>query len=176
MWRSKLGDGKRREGSGCGAPCSRARICTPPCTVGTPGPRGLRLTDSATRTPRHGGGRTIHDNRGICAHAGICTDRLTSVFRYRQEPWIVPDGVSVEEIVEIVRGCPSGALSYSIEGVEQCVPLVKAARSSMRRSSSKRKSSVPRLSGSMNSKGDSARPYRDPHAVAIRPRPWRDPR
>ena len=64
---------------------------------------------------------TIHDNRGICAHAGICTDRLASVFRYEQEPWIVPDGASVEQIAETVRACPSGALSYSIDGVEQLV-------------------------------------------------------
>jgi CDGSH-type Zn-finger protein len=64
---------------------------------------------------------TIHDNRGICAHAAICTDRLASVFRYGQEPWIDPDGASVDEIAEIVRACPSGALGYSIDGVEQRV-------------------------------------------------------
>jgi CDGSH-type Zn-finger protein len=61
---------------------------------------------------------TIHDNRGICAHAGFCTDRLKTVFRMNQEPWIDPDGASAEEIVETIRKCPSGALSYSIENVE----------------------------------------------------------
>src|SRR6266436_5211247 len=39
----------------------------------------------------------IHDNRGICSHAGFCTDRLKSVFRMRAEPWIVADGASAEE-------------------------------------------------------------------------------
>jgi len=61
---------------------------------------------------------TIHDNRGICAHAGICTDRLKSVFRMRQEPWIDPNGASTEEIIATIKECPSGALSYSIEAVE----------------------------------------------------------
>jgi CDGSH-type Zn-finger protein len=61
---------------------------------------------------------TIHDNRGICAHAGYCTDTLASVFRMKQEPWIDPDTASVEEIVATIQKCPSGALSYSIDDVE----------------------------------------------------------
>jgi CDGSH-type Zn-finger protein len=58
---------------------------------------------------------TIHDNRGVCAHAGICTDKLASVFRMKQEPWIDPDAASVDEIIAVIQDCPSGALSYSIE-------------------------------------------------------------
>ena len=61
---------------------------------------------------------TIHDNRGICAHAGRCTDGLPSVFRLKQEPWIDPRGASGEEIIETIRKCPSGALSYTADGVE----------------------------------------------------------
>jgi CDGSH-type Zn-finger protein len=61
---------------------------------------------------------TIHDNRGICSHAGFCTEGLPSVFRLGEEPWIDPDGASGEEIIETVGKCPSGALSYSVEGVE----------------------------------------------------------
>ena len=34
---------------------------------------------------------TIHDNRGICAHQGLCTDGLPAVFRMKTEPWIDPD-------------------------------------------------------------------------------------
>jgi CDGSH-type Zn-finger protein len=62
---------------------------------------------------------TIHDNRGICAHAGRCTDGLPAVFLYGKEPWIDPNGTGPEEIVATVKQCPSGALSYSIGGVEQ---------------------------------------------------------
>jgi CDGSH-type Zn-finger protein len=56
---------------------------------------------------------TIHDNRGICAHAGHCTDSLPAVFRMHEEPWIDADGAPAEEVERVVRGCPSGALSFS---------------------------------------------------------------
>jgi len=61
---------------------------------------------------------TIHDNRGICAHAGRCTDGLASVFHLREEPWIYPDSATAEEIIATIKTCPSGALSYSVEDVE----------------------------------------------------------
>ncbi len=61
---------------------------------------------------------TIHDNRAICAHAGFCTEGLPAVFRMKSEPWIDPDGATASEIIETVRKCPSGALSYSIDGDE----------------------------------------------------------
>lgn len=61
---------------------------------------------------------TIHDNRGICAHAGHCTDGLSSTFRMKEEPWIHPDAASVDKIIATIRTCPSGALSYSVDDVE----------------------------------------------------------
>ncbi|KAA3610034.1 MAG: hypothetical protein D8M58_07655 [Calditrichaeota bacterium] len=61
---------------------------------------------------------TIHDNRGICAHAGRCTDGLAAVFHLNEEPWIHPDSASVNEIIETIQKCPSGALSYSIDEKE----------------------------------------------------------
>jgi CDGSH-type Zn-finger protein len=65
---------------------------------------------------------TILDNRAICAHAGHCTDGLKEVFRMREEPWIAPDAAPVEKIIETIRKCPSGALSYAIDGVEAAAP------------------------------------------------------
>ena len=61
---------------------------------------------------------TIHDNRGICAHAGRCTDGLAAVFRLNQEPWIDPDGALRDKIIETIKRCPSGALSFSVDGQE----------------------------------------------------------
>lgn len=58
---------------------------------------------------------TIYDNRSLCAHAGVCTDNLSAVFRMKQEPWIDPDAASVEDIVNTIQNCPSGALSYSVD-------------------------------------------------------------
>jgi hypothetical protein len=45
-------------------------------------------------------------------------NNLPSVFRLNARPWIDPDSVGVEEIINTVRKCPSGALSYSLDDVE----------------------------------------------------------
>jgi CDGSH-type Zn-finger protein len=62
---------------------------------------------------------TIFDNRGICQHSGLCTDRLATVFRTSAEPFVAPSGGRMDEIIRAVRDCPSGALSYAIGGSEQ---------------------------------------------------------
>jgi CDGSH-type Zn-finger protein/truncated hemoglobin YjbI len=61
---------------------------------------------------------TIYDNRGICQHSGFCTDRLATVFRTGAEPFVAPSGGRMDEIIRAVRDCPSGALSYAIDGIE----------------------------------------------------------
>ena len=58
---------------------------------------------------------TILDNRGICQHSGLCTDRLATVFHSREEPFVTPSGGRMDEIIRAVRDCPSGALSYAID-------------------------------------------------------------
>ena len=60
----------------------------------------------------------ILDNRGICQHSGYCTDRLATVFHAREEPFVTPSGGRMDEIIRAVRDCPSGALSYAIDGRE----------------------------------------------------------
>jgi CDGSH-type Zn-finger protein/truncated hemoglobin YjbI len=61
---------------------------------------------------------TILDNRGTCQHSGYCSDRLATVFRVGEEPFVAPSGGRMDEIIRAVRDCPSGALSYAIDGVE----------------------------------------------------------
>jgi len=61
---------------------------------------------------------TVFDNRGICQHAGLCTDRLSSVFHTGTEPFVTPSGGRMDEIVRAVRDCPSGALSFAIDSTE----------------------------------------------------------
>ncbi len=61
---------------------------------------------------------TVLDNRGICAHSGFCTDRLASVFHVGDETFATPNGARMDEIIRAVRACPSGALSYALNGVE----------------------------------------------------------
>jgi CDGSH-type Zn-finger protein len=89
-------------------------------THGAVGFKGANTADPAKdRRQAYKGKRiAILDNRSICSHAGFCTDELKSVFRMHDEPWIDADGAKVEEIVATIRKCPSGALSYAIDGVE----------------------------------------------------------
>ena len=61
---------------------------------------------------------TIHDNRRVCSHSAEGIRNLESVFNVRARPWINPDGADVDEIARVVKKCPSGALSYSIDGIE----------------------------------------------------------
>jgi CDGSH-type Zn-finger protein/truncated hemoglobin YjbI len=61
---------------------------------------------------------TIFDNRGICQHSGLCTDRLATVFRTSAEPFVAPSGGRLDEIIRAVRDCPSGALSYALDDTE----------------------------------------------------------
>jgi CDGSH-type Zn-finger protein/truncated hemoglobin YjbI len=61
---------------------------------------------------------TIFDNRGICQHSGYCTDRLAAVFRAGTEPFVAASGGRADDIIRAVRDCPSGALSFAIDGTE----------------------------------------------------------
>jgi CDGSH-type Zn-finger protein/ferredoxin len=58
---------------------------------------------------------TIVYDRYLCMGAGYCGE-LESVFGTHKEPKYDPEGAPVEEIIETIRKCPSGALSYIIDG------------------------------------------------------------
>lgn len=60
---------------------------------------------------------TIHDNRGVCSHAEHCVRDLPSVFDRETRPWIHPDGAPADDIARTIERCPSGALSYTRDGV-----------------------------------------------------------
>jgi uncharacterized Fe-S cluster protein YjdI len=47
-----------------------------------------------------------------CIHSSLCWKGLIEVFNPKEKPWIKMDGASTEKIIEQVRKCPSGALSY----------------------------------------------------------------
>lgn len=52
----------------------------------------------------------------LCIHSGICLRGLPRVFNLRKRPWVNMDGADSKAIVELVRDCPSKALS--IKGVK----------------------------------------------------------
>jgi CDGSH-type Zn-finger protein/truncated hemoglobin YjbI len=61
---------------------------------------------------------TVYDDRTVCCHYGQCTRRLPAVFRADAGPFVDPGQARADEIVEVVRGCPSGALAYAHNGGE----------------------------------------------------------
>lgn len=116
-------DGKEYPTKGTVALCRCGGSGNKPFCDGTHAKNGFTSAKAEDRVPDkrdayEGREVTIHDNRGICAHSARCTDTLKTVFRLGQEPWIDPNGDTVEKIASTVAQCPSGALSYSIDGVE----------------------------------------------------------
>jgi uncharacterized Fe-S cluster protein YjdI len=47
-----------------------------------------------------------------CIHSAICFRGLPHVFDPRKRPWVTLEGGQTREIIEQVKACPSGALSY----------------------------------------------------------------
>jgi len=59
---------------------------------------------------------TIVWQNALCIHSGNCVRGLHSVFRWDVTPWINPQGATTGEIIKQVKKCPSGALSYYLNG------------------------------------------------------------
>jgi len=123
---TRMSDGKSYPISGSVALCRCGGSKNKPFCDGTHQKVGFRGDKEPDRTPDKreqyaAAGITIHDNRGLCAHAGRCTDGLPAVFQLRHEPWIDPNAASPQEIAETIEQCPSGALSYSIASTEHLV-------------------------------------------------------
>ena len=47
-----------------------------------------------------------------CIHSAICAKGLPQVFQPRDKPWVKIDAAETETIVNQVKRCPSGALSF----------------------------------------------------------------
>ncbi len=48
----------------------------------------------------------------ICVHIAECLRGQRQVFQLKRRPWILPDLAGADEVAEVVRLCPSGALQY----------------------------------------------------------------
>jgi uncharacterized Fe-S cluster protein YjdI len=48
----------------------------------------------------------------LCIHSAICAKGLPGVFNPSRKPWVDIAQAETQQIVEQVRKCPSGALSY----------------------------------------------------------------
>jgi uncharacterized Fe-S cluster protein YjdI len=56
-----------------------------------------------------------------CIHSEKCWRNLGEVFRYKQKPWVDPNGASADAVRTQIEQCPSGALTYA--GQEGAAPL-----------------------------------------------------
>jgi len=54
---------------------------------------------------------TIVDNTDVCSRDGACVNNLPQVFEEEN-----PDAATVKRIIETIKKCPSGALTYKVGG------------------------------------------------------------
>ena len=55
---------------------------------------------------------TIVWKPNVCVHSEVCFHGLPEVFNPHQKPWINAAGDTTQRIVDQVKKCPSGALTY----------------------------------------------------------------
>lgn len=61
---------------------------------------------------------TIHWKPEVCIHSANCVKGAPNVFNPKIKPWINQENGSIEEIINTIKTCPSGALSYTLNDVE----------------------------------------------------------
>jgi len=55
---------------------------------------------------------TVYFDGQRCRHFAKCVSGLPAVFDASARPWIQPDNMSADQVADVVRRCPSGALHY----------------------------------------------------------------
>lgn len=59
---------------------------------------------------------TIVWEPGICSHSEVCINSLPEVYNPYGKPWITIEKATTERLKEQLDKCPSGALSYYMNG------------------------------------------------------------
>jgi len=83
----------------------------------------------AERSRELGGtGITVRDDRSICVHAGFCGTRVSNIWKLTGD---TDDSTVRLQVINMVEKCPSGALTYQLDGgdedVEPTLPTEIAA-------------------------------------------------
>ena len=58
-------------------------------------------------------------DKRLCIHIAECGRAACELFEGGRDPWCQPDLVNIQDVVDIVQRCPTGALSYEIKNDEQ---------------------------------------------------------
>jgi uncharacterized Fe-S cluster protein YjdI len=53
-----------------------------------------------------------------CIHAAECVKLLPKVYDPKGKPWIKAENATIDELKNQINACPSGALSYELDGEE----------------------------------------------------------
>lgn len=64
-------------------------------------------------TAYEGTGMTMHDDRGICAHASFCATKQTNAWKMMPR---TEDTAVRSQAIAMIERCPSGAITYQVEG------------------------------------------------------------
>ena len=59
---------------------------------------------------------TIVWQNALCTHSANCVRGLANVFNTKASPWINATGATTQEIISQVQKCPSGALTFYMNG------------------------------------------------------------
>lgn len=79
-------------------------------------------TYDARRTTYAGTGIDVHDDRGICVHAGFCGNQVSNVWKMSEK---TDDTVVRGQVMAMIERCPSGALTFEVDG-EAIEPVLPA--------------------------------------------------
>ena len=65
------------------------------------------------KTARYPGeGFTVIFDKDVCQHAAVCVKTLPDVFKPDEKPWVRTNLGTKEEIRDMIKNCPSGALQF----------------------------------------------------------------
>lgn len=84
-------------------------------TVGFDGTETCPIDNYASRAEHLGGTKvSVHDDRGICAHAAFCSGAVTNVWKAAAKSDDDPEMARLA--MGMIDNCPSGALTYTVDG------------------------------------------------------------
>lgn len=74
------------------------------------------------QTAYPGTGINVADDRGICAHAAFCGNKVSNVWKMSAK---TEDTVIRSQVMAMIERCPSGALTYEVDGeaIEPDLPI-----------------------------------------------------